>query len=250
MISNAELKLLNQLSLKKYRFQLKLFTAENTKIVQELSEQGIYPEHLFITEQFFKEHPNLIRTVASEEILDSQLAKVSQLSQPAGLVAVYKYFEFPILKDQKINIYLDNIRDPGNLGAILRIADWYGLKQIFASEKGTVELYNMKTMHASMGSLGRVGVHYMELEDVIKQINPDQVFNTTLESDATSVWTVNTSSNDLIILGSESHGVDDHLLNNKGFKSITIPQFGKVESLNVAYATSVILDNFKRLEVF
>lgn len=240
MLSKNQIKLITSLQQKKYRFANQLFFAEGIKVIQELLESNFELVHLYSTKDDFEDVANDIKTVISE----SDLKKISALSSPNTCLAVFKIaVEKPIIQSGLI-LALDSIRDPGNLGTILRLCDWFGINQIICS-KETVDIYNPKVVQATMGSIARVNVNYIDLNTFIAQ-SKIPVFGTFMDGE--NIYKSTLPQEGIIIMGNEANGISpelEKLVKNK----LTIPRFGtlqKTESLNVATATAIILSEFRR----
>jgi RNA methyltransferase, TrmH family len=240
MVSKNQIKLITSLQQKKFRQTHKLFIAEGAKVIQELLQSNFVLEHLFVTETIFE----TIGASKKTPISDTDLRKISCLSTPNNCLAL---FEIPNQKprdDRGLVIALDDIRDPGNLGTIIRLCDWFGIEQIVCSEQ-TVDVYNPKVVQATMGSISRVAVSYMDLEKYLKSANIP-IFGTFM--DGKNVYKENLPQEGILILGNEANGISEKLeklVTNK----LAIPRFGNLqqtESLNVATATAIFLSEFKR----
>lgn len=239
-LSKNQLKLITSLSQKKYRQKHQYFIAEGVKVVQELLDASLELVSLFTTEE------NLFSVDASQQfvISSNDLKKISNLKTPNAVVAIFKIKEQKEVSYSNFTIVLDAINDPGNLGTIIRLCDWFGVKQIVCS-KDTVDCYNPKVVQATMGSLARVNLYYQDLEAFIE--------SSTLESyiadmDGISVYTSNLPKKAILIMGNEANGVSKEIKDLVTAK-VSIPRFGdlkKTESLNVATATAILLSEFKR----
>lgn len=240
MLSKNQIKLITSLQQKKYRFANQLFFAEGIKVIQELLVSNFELVNLYSTKDDFVEVSNDKKTVISE----SDLKKISALTTPNTCLAVFKMaVEKPIIESGLI-LALDSIRDPGNLGTILRLCDWFGVNQLICS-KETVDIYNPKVVQATMGSIARVNVNYIDLNVFIAQ-SKIPVFGTFMDGE--NIYKSTLPQEGIIIMGNEANGISSELENLVKNK-ITIPRFGilqKTESLNVATATSIILSEFRR----
>lgn len=240
MVSKNQIKLITSLQQKKYRKQYELFIAEGKKVIQELLQSNFELEQLFITEAIFTEVALEKKIVVGNSILK----KITTLTTPNNCLALFKIPQQHKILDKGLIVALDNIRDPGNLGTIIRLCDWFGIEQIICSEQ-TVDIYNSKVVQATMGSIARVAVHYLNLEAYLRGTSLP-VFGTFMSGD--SIYEQNLPSKGVIVMGNEANGISlsvEKLINNK----LTIPRFGalqQIESLNVATATAIILNEFKR----
>jgi TrmH family RNA methyltransferase len=240
MVSKNQLKLITSLQQKKYRFANKLFFAEGVKVVQELLASNFELEHLYTTQDDFEEVSNAKKSLIHE----NDLKKISALATPNSCLAVFKLPEEKNIIESGLIVALDAIRDPGNLGTILRLCDWFGVKQLLCSRE-TVDIYNPKVVQATMGSIARVNVNYVDLELFIAQTKLP-VFGTFM--DGANIYKTTLPSEGVIIMGNEANGISEEL-EKLAKNRLTIPRFGdiqKTESLNVATATAIILSEFRR----
>jgi len=236
MLSNSQKKYINSLKQKKYRTQHSSFIVEGDKMVRELLNSDYEIEQVFGTE--------IIDADNFTEVSEKELGSISALKTPNKFLAVAKQKENlqPLLKDQFF-IVLDNVQDPGNLGTIIRTADWFGIKNIVCS-LNSVDMYNPKVIQATMGSLFRVNVAYVDLQDLFNQNNGLTVYGAVLEGNNVYKTKIE-QNNSVLLMGNESKGISDDL---KPFitHKISIPQFGKAESLNVATATAILCSEYRR----
>ncbi|MFO8148270.1 MAG: TrmH family RNA methyltransferase [Bacteroidota bacterium] len=242
MVSKSQIKLITSLEQKKARTKNKLFIVEGIKGISEILASDYELVSLFTTKEIFD-----VPTSKTNLIKEADLKKISKLKTPQTAVAL---FEIPDVKSPDLNgliIALDGVRDPGNLGTIIRLCDWFGVKTLLCS-KDTVDCYNPKVVQASMGSITRVKVNYLDLSQVIKD-NPEiPVMGTFLEGE--NLYKANFPSNGILVLGNEANGISKELEQMVSMK-LNIPQFGdsqNTESLNVATATAVFLGEFRRRE--
>ncbi|MCC1483225.1 TrmH family RNA methyltransferase [Winogradskyella immobilis] len=239
MLSKNQIKLIKSLTQKKFREQHGLFTVEGVKGITEFLNSKIELQHIYTITSIFDTDESRT-TVISE----AELKKISQLKSPNTALAIFKIPVSKPIEDSKLIIALDAVRDPGNLGTIIRLCDWFGVKDLICS-KTTVDCYNTKVVQASMGSLTRVNVSYIELEDFLKASKIEK-FGTFLEGE--SIYESVLPEEGILILGNEANGISktiETLVDTK----LTIPRFGNLkatESLNVATATSICLSEFKR----
>ena len=240
MISKNQIKLITGLHQKKQRFANQLFFAEGIKVIQELLQSNFELEHLFTTQNDFETVEFSKRIVITEQ----ELKKISALSTPNTCLAVFKIPAENTLIVSGLILALDDIRDPGNLGTILRLCDWFGIQQIICS-KETVDIYNPKVVQATMGSIARVNVNYVDLKSFITTTKLP-VFGTFMNGE--NIYQSNLPQNGIIIMGNEANGISAEIEKTVTSR-LTIPRFGKLqktESLNVATATAIILSEFKR----
>ncbi|HJS00805.1 MAG TPA: RNA methyltransferase [Flavobacterium sp.] len=240
MVSKNQIKLITSLQQKKYRNSNQLFFAEGVKVIQELLQSNLELEHLYTTQHDFEE----VSTSKKSLIHENDLKKISALATPNSCLAVFKIPQEKEIVDSGLIIALDDIRDPGNLGTILRLCDWFGIQQVLCS-KETVDIYNPKVVQATMGSITRVNVSYVNLNEYISETSL-AVFGTFM--DGNSIYKSSLPQEGIIVMGNEANGISKDI--EKIIKTrISIPRFGdlqKTESLNVATATAVILSEFKR----
>ncbi|OXB08986.1 RNA methyltransferase [Flavobacterium plurextorum] len=240
MVTKNQIKLISGLHQKKQRFVNQLFFAEGVKVIQELLQSNFELEHLYTTINDFQEVQTSKRTL----INDQELKKISALTTPNSCLAVFKMPVENEINSTGLILALDDIRDPGNLGTILRLCDWFGIKQIVCS-KETVDIYNPKVVQATMGSIARVNVNYVDLKTYLSQTKLP-VFGTFMDGE--TIYKKNLPENGIIIMGNEANGISAEIEKTVTTR-LTIPRFGelqKTESLNVATATAIILSEFKR----
>lgn len=239
MISKQQIKYINRLKQKKYRLQEGLFLVEGIKSIKEFLKSHYQLEHLFTTVDLFSTDSELYDIVNQQE-----LAKISSLKTPQTALAIFRILNKPLKYPKKLAVALSDIRDPGNLGTIIRLCDWFGIKNIYCS-KDSVDCYNPKVVQASMGSLSRVHLHYTDLNQfLVNQQLP--VFAATM--DGSSVYEQNLPKNAIIVLGNEANGVHPDILKHVNHK-ISIPGFSsnnQTESLNIAMAGGILMSEFRR----
>ncbi|OYU79818.1 MAG: RNA methyltransferase [Flavobacterium sp. BFFFF1] len=240
MVSKNQIKLISSLQQKKYRALNGLFIAEGVKVISELLDSHFSLEHLYTTAPLFVEIPASKRSVISE----TEIGKISALNTANNALAVFRIPDAVPIKQQGLIVALDDIRDPGNLGTIIRLCDWFGIAQIVCSEE-TVDVYNPKVVQATMGSLARVNVSYLNLNNFLA--NSDiPVFGTFMDGE--NIYKSILPSEGIIVMGNEANGISIDVEKTVS-KRLSIPRFGnnqKTESLNVATATAIILSEFCR----
>ena len=244
MLSKAIVKYIQSLHHKKFREQHHAFIAEGPKVVKDLLVSGGFLcKMICAVEDWFEDHEELSAPAKQEnkiKITEIELQKISLLHTPNKVLAVFDKKKTGHLNVKKsINLMLDDIQDPGNMGTIIRIADWFGIKNIICSVD-CVESYNSKVVQSSMGSLGRINILYTDLKNFINSNEDIPVFAATLTG--RPVVSVSKINEGFIIIGNESKGVGEELLQLTSGQ-ITIPRFGKAESLNAAVATGIILSH-------
>jgi len=247
MLSKNKIKQILSLSRKKERDETLLFVAEGNKIVTDLLPL-FRCQTLVVTEEFQK----TLSDFQAEEVIiatKEEIKKASQLNAPQSALAVFYQREYTLdatsLKD-KFSIMLDTIQDPGNLGTIIRIADWFGIEEIICSNE-TVDIYNPKTIQATMGAIGRVRVHYCDLGELLDKIPNAPLFGTFLEGE--NIYKTTLPVNGILLMGNEGKGISPQLALRVTHK-LFIPNFPAnretSESLNVAVATAIICSEFRR----
>ena len=237
-LSKNHLKLITSLSQKKYRQKHKLFAVEGVKVVHEFLNSSFELDILFSTETSFSHLNNYF------EISEQELNKISTLKTPNKVLALFKIPEQQRVAPAGLIIALDTINDPGNLGAIIRLCDWFGVEQLVCS-KETVDCYNTKVIQASMGSLTRIVIHYTDLKEYFEGLSIP-IFIADMEGE--NIYNTELPSSAVLVMGNEASGVSDSIRNIVDAK-ISIPRFGnyqQTESLNVATATAILLSEFKR----
>lgn len=242
MLSKAKIKFIKSLQVKKYRKQEQCFVVQGAKSVQELLTSDFEVTLVLGTTDFFRQ---LNRPVTAEtlEVTEKELTDLSEFQTNDAALAVARLkpnqpIQMPL---DTFGIVLDDIRDPGNLGTIIRTADWFGINHIIASEE-TADFYNPKVISATMGSFARVKIYYTNLQAYLSQTSLP-VFGAYL--DGKDVHHTDFGTTGLILIGNESRGISGELEKFVTDK-ITIPRYGQAESLNAAIATAVICDNLVR----
>jgi len=240
MVSKNQIKLITSLQQKKFRQVHQLFLAEGVKVIQELLLSNFVLEHLFVTEEIFLEVEEKNKTHISE----TELKKISCLATPNNCLALFKIPIQKPIQNSGLIIALDDVRDPGNMGTIIRLCDWFGVSQIVCSEN-TVDIYNPKVVQATMGSISRVTISYCNLEKFLSN-SDKEIFGTFM--DGKNVYKENLPKDGILVLGNEANGISKEVEKVVSTK-LAIPRFGdlqKTESLNVATATAIFLSEFKR----
>lgn len=240
MLSRNQIKLITLLKQKKYRVQQKLFVAEGVKTILELLNSKFELHHLYTTTLDFK-----VADVLMTKISEFELKKISFLKTPNAALAVFKIPEAkPKIDYNKLVLALDNVRDPGNLGTIIRLCDWFGIKDLICNLE-TVDCYNPKVIQATMGSITRVNITYCDLEKVCAE-NNIITYGAFMEGE--NVYTSKLPASGLLVLGNEANGISKTIEKQINTR-ISIPRFGdlqETESLNVANATAILLSEFRR----
>jgi TrmH family RNA methyltransferase len=246
MLSKNQIKYIQSLHQKKYRQQYGAFLVEGAKSVQEVLQSDFQVELVVATEAFHKENVRL----TDHQRTPVEIASVAELeragtleSNNAALAVVRTKENRPLLAETgEIALILDDIRDPGNLGTILRIADWYGIRKILCSET-TADVYNPKVISASKGSFTRVAWWYGDIVELLSQSADRPVYGAFL--DGHDVHTLPFEPSGYLIMGNESNGIRPEV-GKYVTQRVTIPRYGDAESLNVGIATAILLDNWRR----
>lgn len=250
MLSNAQIKLVKSLHQKKNREQMHLFIAEGKKMVDELLDsKHIEILHIYASGNYFGNKP-------FTKVTEAEMKKISALTTPPNILAVCKTpadnSVMPELQKELV-LVLDDIRDPGNLGSIIRIADWFGINYIFCTSE-CVDAYNPKVVQASMGSIARVHLDYKNLRNLLQDCRDKQIPVYGAKLDGTNVLSTPLTPNGVLIIGNESNGISAEV-SNYITDSIKIPSYqlsGKTtsaESLNAAMATGILCAEFRRNEL-
>lgn len=246
-LSKNRIKYIRSLELKKHRKEEQVFIAEGTKLVLDLMEVFDCVT-LLCTPDWIKKNAS---TKANEiiEVTEDDLNKISQLKTAQQVFAIFKQPHYELDTDvlkRELCIGLDDIQDPGNLGTIIRLADWFGIENIFCS-LNTVEVYNPKVIQATMGAVARVKIHYLALEQLLENNKEIPIYGTFLEGD--NIYQEKLSDNGLILMGNEGNGISDELQKMVS-KKLFIPNYPTSrqtsESLNVATATAIVCAEFRR----
>jgi TrmH family RNA methyltransferase len=240
MLSKSVVKDIQSLAHKKFRDERGLFIAEGPKIVEELLGQQFAPvEGVYALEAWVERNPKLCASFKVDTVNEIQLAQISQLATPNEvLVVLKKPTPKPVQTTNAITLVLCGIQDPGNLGTIIRIADWFGVMQIVCS-LDTADCFNPKVVQSTMGSISRVNVIYEDLDNWLPKQNVE-LYATVLEGK--SINQHDKLKEGIILIGNESKGIPAYYIQLAKNK-ITIPAKGKAESLNAAVATGIILSH-------
>ncbi len=240
MLSKNQIKLITSLKHKKFREGHNLFIAEGVKVIQELFDANFIAEFLYVTEGLFFQNCK----IQPEKITIDELKKISALTTPNNCLAVFKIPENKKIIEKNLILALDDVRDPGNLGTIIRMCDWFGIDNLVCSQN-TVDVYNPKVVQATMGSLVRVNVSYLDLNSFLT-ITKMPVYGTFMNGE--NIYKTTLKTEGIIVMGNEANGINptiEKIIKNR----LTIPRFGNLqltESLNVATATAIVLSEFRR----
>ncbi|UKN02871.1 RNA methyltransferase [Paracrocinitomix mangrovi] len=238
-LSKNEIKLLKSLQQKKFRNSEQTFVVEGIKMVNELlksEKQEITA--IYHTAEYETNHPK------ARLISKGELERISGLKSPNAVLATVKIPDEKQLNtpNDSFVILLDNVNDPGNLGTIIRTADWFGINTVICSED-TVDCYNPKVVQSSMGAIFRQEISYLNLMDAVKKLIAAGYTILGADMDGEDLYTYNFPDKCALIMGSESHGLSDELKSH--LTRITIPKFGDTESLNVAQAAGIIMSAYR-----
>ena len=251
MISKADIKLIRSLADRQARIESGIFAVEGFKMVAEVLASDYTVVRILVTKGMgdgiatFEIPPAL-----TEEISGAEMERVSHFKTPPGILALVKIPDKPFVDSsrEKLMLALDGVQDPGNLGTIIRIADWFGIGDIVCSP-GSADCNNPKTVQATMGALFRVNVHYLPLADILSRVSSEKVpvYGTVLDGD--NIYDAGLSGSGIIVMGSESHGISpevDALLSHR----LLVPPYptgrNGSESLNVATAAAIVCSEFRR----
>jgi TrmH family RNA methyltransferase len=249
MISKAKIKLIQSLKYKKYREKHGVFVAEGVKTIKELLNSNIKVSEIFGLKEIFQE----INFQPGEEITElneNELKKISFLSTTANVLGIFEIPDYDISTSFQTDfiIALDGVQDPGNLGTIIRLADWYGLEKIVCSQN-CVDVFNPKVIQSTMGSIARVKVFYIDLLPFLTQAKKNRytIYGSFMAGE--SIYSTSFSDRKILIMGSEGKGISNEV---KKFveKKISIPSYFEgnngPESLNVAIASAIIISEMRR----
>jgi len=242
MLVKQKIKYIQSLGQKKFRDHEGLFIAEGSKIVKELLQAGnANINELYAIKEWIDENKNLLSNTDAVEITSTELERISQLTTPNKVVAVVKQFDHePTIKTTgTVTLALDTIQDPGNLGSIIRIADWFGVPAVVCNND-CADIYNSKVVQATMGSIARVKFIYIDLEKWLINQKDVSIYAATLDGE--NITGMKKIDEGIIVIGNESKGINEKILKS-AIKKITIPKKGEAESLNAAIATGIILSH-------
>jgi len=244
MLSKSQINFIKSLDQKKHRKEQKLFLAEGVKIINEILLSEYKLHSIFATKEWLKNNiGKLMSKQMTEvcEISEDELKKISYLSTPNQVLGIVKMPEQNNILYSELIVALESLRDPGNLGTIIRICDWFGIKQIICSND-CVDFFNPKVIQSTMGSFIRVNCTYMDFNKLKSTFNNYNIYGTFL--DGQNLHHFKPFSPSVIVIGNEASGISNQTelqIQNK----ITIPRFGHAESLNAAVACSIIINHFK-----
>jgi TrmH family RNA methyltransferase len=231
--------LVKSLQDKKQRQKYNQFVVEGEKSITELLKSPFETVKLYAVSEFLDQNYQYLKSVSCEEVNEKELKQMSAHMSPQKAIAVVRIpQEDSIPQKTKLILALDEIQDPGNLGTIIRIADWYGIEHIVCS-KGCTDVYNPKCINSTMGSFLRVKVHY---QDILEIANQTQLPLMVAVLEGQNIHQGSLPKEGILVIGNEGHGVNGSII-SKAKHKLTIPSYGGAESLNAAISTAIILDN-------
>lgn len=249
MLSKNTLKLITSLEQKKYRKESGLFVAEGGKTVNDLIDCGLVAEKVIATREWLDTH-TLHGSHNVIEVTEEELKRASFLRAPQGVLALFRQPSYTLDHNapiQRLCLALDNVQDPGNLGTIVRIADWFGIEEIYCSN-GSADIYNPKCIQATMGAAGRVKVFYTNLPELLATIKDKApIYGTFLDGE--DMYDKQMGTNGIIVMGNEGNGISSECAQHIN-ERLFIPNYpagrDTSESLNVSTATAIICGEFRR----
>lgn len=249
MLSKATLKLISSLDQKKYRKESGLFVAEGGKCVNDLIDCGLEAERILATREWLADHA-VNQTQDVTIVTEDELKRASFLRTPQGVLALFRQptheidYEAP---KKRLCLALDDVQDPGNLGTIVRIADWFGIEEIYCSS-GCADIYNPKTVQATMGAIGRIRIFYTSLPEFLESVKGETpVYGTFLDGE--NMYGKQLENRGIIVMGNEGKGIGSECAHHIS-ERLFIPNYpagrSTSESLNVSTATAIICSEFRR----
>lgn len=251
MLSNKQLKYIRSLHQRKYRQKYHNFIAEGEKIIDEiLSGASKSVEAIYAIPEWIEGNGELVKNGGFQvvEIEENELKKISLLNTPNKVLGIFRKpdyeMDFETVKND-FSLYLDDIRDPGNMGTILRIADWFGIEYVFCS-KGCVEVFNPKVVQATMGAFLRVKTLGLEFDELLSDLGGKKIYGAILGGE--SIYEADLSGKSMLVIGNESRGISP-VIQEKLTKGISIPKHerGGAESLNASVATGILCAHFRSI---
>lgn len=250
MLSKNQIKRIQSLARKKGRRDEGCFIAEGNKLVEDTCH-AFECERLLATREWIASHSHLL-SLPVQEVSEAEMAKVSQLTTPTDVMAIYRIPQYRLDMEvlrRKLVLALDTVQDPGNLGTIVRLADWFGIRHIVCSIE-TADLYNPKVVQATMGALARVKVYYTPLAEFLSGMDRSAVYGTFL--DGRDIYRTALSGTGIIVMGNEGNGISPELEPYIGNR-LYIPNYPvgqpTSESLNVAVAAAITCAEFRRRQM-
>ena len=250
MISRNQIKFINSLKQKKFREQHRCFLAEGSKLVKELSEGPFQLRQIFSTSDWVRQQSDWIGSFSVEQVSLSEMERISTLASPSPVLALFEIPDqtiTPACWENDLSLVVDDIRDPGNLGTIIRIADWFGIPQVICSPD-TVDQYNPKVVQAAMGSHARIALIYQEITELFRDVRKEiPVYGLMLNGK--NLYEANLEKHGFILIGNEAHGISEAVTTYVTHK-LTIPFYpadrkGHAESLNAAVAAGIVCAEFR-----
>ncbi len=253
MLSRQQIKFIKSLHLKKIRKELQLFVAEGSKLVEELISGRLETHSVLAVDVWLQKNRSVIanKNIKAFVVTETELEQISTQKSANQAIGIFRIpvFQFnPEILNEEIVLMLDDINDPGNLGTILRTADWFGIQHVICS-KNTVELYNLKTVQATMGSIARISTYYLDFQDILSNTKAP-VYGALLNGKP--LTEINPSKNGVIIIGNEAHGIST-TLHQFITQPLFIPSFiaegaglHRPESLNAAMAAAILCWEFRK----
>lgn len=247
MLSKPQIRTITSLQHKKFRKENGLFIVEGIKSLTEFIRSDYVVQHIFYTPHAAAKLGKIPGNIKSEAISEQELKRISTLKTPQGILGLVQIPVYPPLMDEELkngfHLVLDSIQDPGNLGTIIRTAEWFGFTRIICSHD-SVDAYNPKVVQATMGSLARMQLYYTDIEKLTARA-PAPVFGTVL--DGTSLYHTDFGHAGLIVLGNEGNGIRTSVLAHVQHR-VTVPRIGRAESLNVAVSAALFCAELARKE--
>ena len=251
MLSKNKQKLITSLGKKKYRDQEQLFVAEGHKMISDLVNTNLKCRILVANDEWFKDNDKLIESTEVIVASDNELKKISALKSTPPVIAVFEQPQVSLNLEQlnsKLSLFLDDVQDPGNLGTIIRMADWFGIENIICT-KGCADVYNPKTVQSTMGAIARINIHYIDSESFFNSIESFNlpVYGTFLNG--RNIYESELENTGIIVMGNEGNGISP-FVEKQVTSKLYIPTYPlhkqTSESLNVAVATAIVCGEFRR----
>lgn len=241
MLSKSQLKFIRSLKVKKYRYKERTFLVEGPKLIQELIETGGAIQQIFALSSWIQANKQQITqySLKVQEITDKELAKISNLKTPNQVIACVPMKDStiePATLNTNVSLVLDDIRDPGNLGTIIRIAAWFNIPYVFCSFT-SVDVYNPKVIQSTMGSFFHTKIIYINLLELFKTYDHLSIYGTSMKGQ--SIFETTIPNGSFIVIGNEAQGMENQIA-EKCHHILSIPKYGQAESLNAAVATGII----------
>ena len=245
MLSKAQINHIQSLQRKKLRQSEGLYTAEGNKIVQDILDSNAQVSQIFAISPWLTKNRLKLDQLGINytEVNEKDLKRISTLSTPSQVLAVIKIPKQtkPNHQSDNLILVLDGISDPGNMGTLIRTADWFGVNTILCSE-GCVDIYNSKVVQATMGSIARITVTYLNITQHLAEHKDIPAIATVLNGEG--LYKTTFPQKAFLIIGSEAHGISEEII-TQAKQHVTIPNFGKAESLNAAMAAGIILSHYR-----